>query len=214
MEAITSFTCARTLAKSTEICPAVTPKPAERCMSAARLAAASRAFEGTQPVLRQSPPILCFSISTVETPKAAAAAATDRPPEPAPITQMSGVSVSPNVAPPLAPAALALSGGAGAPAQALHHYGHQCQRAECGQRPDQFRRQDIIRVEGQAAIGAAGGHARIVTFRLGGDDAVEAGPGEGKGERARNDAERGGRDEGAKPDPGNGRHQIDQEKRE
>jgi len=37
---------------------------------------------------------LCFSISTVGTPKAAAAAATDRPPEPAPITQMSGVRIS------------------------------------------------------------------------------------------------------------------------
>ena len=52
------------------------------------------AFDGTQPVLRQSPPILCFSISTTGTPNAAAAAATDRPPEPAPITQMSGVRIS------------------------------------------------------------------------------------------------------------------------
>ena len=63
-------------------------------MASARLAAASSAFDGTQPVLRQSPPILCLSISTAGTPKAAAAAATDKPPEPAPITQMSGVSVS------------------------------------------------------------------------------------------------------------------------
>src|SRR6202030_1755650 len=35
-----------------------------------------------------------FSISTTETPNAAAAAATERPPEPAPITQISGLSNS------------------------------------------------------------------------------------------------------------------------
>src|SRR6478736_2228837 len=53
-----------------------------------------KAFDGTQPVLRQSPPILSRSINTVGTPKAAAAAATDNPPGPPPITQMSGASVS------------------------------------------------------------------------------------------------------------------------
>ena len=63
-------------------------------MTSARLAAASSAFDGTQPVLRQSPPILWRSISTTDTPKAAAAAATDRPPEPPPITQISGLSIS------------------------------------------------------------------------------------------------------------------------
>ncbi len=68
--------------------------------SAARLPAASSAFDGTQPVLRQSPPILCFSISTQETPKAAAAAATDKPPEPPPITQRSGLRISAIVLPP------------------------------------------------------------------------------------------------------------------
>ena len=35
-----------------------------------------------------------FSTSTTGTPNAAAAAATDRPPEPAPITQMSGFNSS------------------------------------------------------------------------------------------------------------------------
>jgi hypothetical protein len=63
-------------------------------MIAARRPAASSDFEGTQPVLRQSPPILYRSISTTGTPKAAAAAATDKPPEPPPMTQMSGLSVS------------------------------------------------------------------------------------------------------------------------
>src|SRR5665213_4040692 len=53
---------------------AVTPNAPALRMIAARLAAASSDFEGTQPVLRQSPPILCRSISTTGTPKAAAAA--------------------------------------------------------------------------------------------------------------------------------------------
>src|SRR5262245_43600261 len=60
-------------------------------MARARLPAATRDLEGTQPVLRHSPPILPFSMSTTGTPNAAAAAATERPPEPAPITQISGV---------------------------------------------------------------------------------------------------------------------------
>src|SRR2546423_9999360 len=68
-----------------------TPKAAASAMARARLPAAIRDFEGTQPVLRHSPPILPFSMSTTGTPNAAAAAATERPPEPAPITQISGV---------------------------------------------------------------------------------------------------------------------------
>src|SRR5665647_1385917 len=73
--AITRCTCSCTLAKSIATPCAVTPNAPEFCISAARLAAASKAFDGTQPVLRQSPPILCRSIRTVGTPKAAAAAA-------------------------------------------------------------------------------------------------------------------------------------------
>ena len=73
---------------------AVTPNGTAALRRRARLAAASSAFDGTQPVLRQSPPILCLSISTIGTPKAAAAAATDRPPDPPPITQISGLRVS------------------------------------------------------------------------------------------------------------------------
>ena len=61
---------------------------------AAWRAAAISAFDGTQPVFRQSPPILPRSTSTTETPNVAAAAATVRPAEPAPITQMSGVRTS------------------------------------------------------------------------------------------------------------------------
>src|SRR5215510_152528 len=63
-------------------------------MARARLPAAISDLEGTQPVLRHSPPILPFSMSTTGTPNAAVAAATERPPEPAPITQMSGVKTS------------------------------------------------------------------------------------------------------------------------
>src|SRR5262245_53051185 len=67
-----------------------TPKTAASAMARARLPAAISDLEGTQPVLRHSPPILPRSMSTTGTPNAAAAAATERPPEPAPITQMSG----------------------------------------------------------------------------------------------------------------------------
>ena len=94
MAAITSCTCRRTLAKSTVAGPADTPNASASAMPCARLAAAISAFEGTQPVLRHSPPSLPFSISTTGTPNAAAAAATDSPPAPAPMTQMSGVRIS------------------------------------------------------------------------------------------------------------------------
>src|SRR5690606_36637353 len=63
-------------------------------MSWARRAAAIRAFDGTQPALRQSPPICRRSMSTTGTPRAAAAAATDRPAEPAPTMHRSGRKVS------------------------------------------------------------------------------------------------------------------------
>src|SRR5690606_20965741 len=46
-------------------------------------------LDGTQPVLRQSPPISPFSTSTVRAPSMAAPAATERPPAPAPITHIS-----------------------------------------------------------------------------------------------------------------------------
>ena len=58
-------------------------------MAWACLAEAISAFEGTQPKLRQSPPILWPSISTTEAPIWTAPAAVERPPEPAPMTQRS-----------------------------------------------------------------------------------------------------------------------------
>ena len=89
--AMTSCTCFATLAKSTSGARAASPNARACATACACFPAASSAFEGTQPVLRHSPPILPCSISTTGTPNAAAAAATERPPDPAPITQMSVV---------------------------------------------------------------------------------------------------------------------------
>src|SRR5215831_9445271 len=97
--AITSCTCRWTLPKSMSGTPAATPKARACATARACLAAAISDFDGTQPVLRHSPPILFFSTSTTDTPKAAAAAATERPPEPAPMTQMSGCKRSAMVLP-------------------------------------------------------------------------------------------------------------------
>jgi len=79
---------------STSARDADTPKAGACAMARACFPAAISDFEGTQPKLRQSPPMRPFSTSTTGTPNAAAAAATDRPPEPAPMTQMSGFSSS------------------------------------------------------------------------------------------------------------------------
>src|ERR1019366_1910361 len=146
--------------KSTSTACAITPNGPAFRISSARLAAASKAFDGTQPVLRQSPPILCRSTSTTGTPKAAAAAATDKPPEPPPITQMSGLSVS---AMPLMllPAIITQISHrrARARAQSFHHYRHQGEQAERDQRADQLRRQHVLGVEDHMTIDPAGGEA-------------------------------------------------------
>ena len=54
-----------------------------------RLATASKAFDGTQPVFRHSPPMAPRSISTVSSPSREVPAATDSPADPAPMTQTS-----------------------------------------------------------------------------------------------------------------------------
>ena len=92
--AMTPCTWRWTLPKSISAAGADTPNAPPSLTARARLPAAISDFEGTQPVLRHSPPILPFSMSTTGTPKAAAAAATESPPEPAPTTQMSGVKRS------------------------------------------------------------------------------------------------------------------------
>ncbi len=65
------------------------PKATLSLAACAMWAAAISALDGTQPVLRQSPPISPFSTSTTDAPICTAPAATDRPDEPAPITQRS-----------------------------------------------------------------------------------------------------------------------------
>src|SRR6185437_4304855 len=89
MPVVTPCTCSRTLLKSTSTCRAPMPKGALSRMSAARRAAASRAFDATQPELRRPPPMADLSISTTGTARPAAAVATARPAGPAPMTQRS-----------------------------------------------------------------------------------------------------------------------------
>src|SRR3954452_13359566 len=56
--------------------------------------AAIRAFDGTHPALRQSPPMRCLSTRTTGTPNDDAIAATDSPADPAPTMHRSGVRTS------------------------------------------------------------------------------------------------------------------------
>lgn len=60
-----------------------------KALLAAAAAAANSALDGTQPWFRQSPPIAAASTSTTRAPICAAPAATERPPAPAPMTQIS-----------------------------------------------------------------------------------------------------------------------------
>src|SRR3954470_2622165 len=85
----TPRTCRRTAVKSTSGDALSTPKRLAVRTACAAFAAASSAFDGTQPVLRHSPPISARSISTVRTPSWAAIAAVVSPAAPAPITQIS-----------------------------------------------------------------------------------------------------------------------------
>ena len=62
------------------------PNSFERRMCASSFAVRMRAFDGTQPVLRQSPPMRCFSTSVTFAFTAAAMYAVTSPAEPAPIT--------------------------------------------------------------------------------------------------------------------------------
>src|SRR6187397_643937 len=71
-------------------------------MACAVLAAARRAFDGTHPVFKHSPPIRPRSTRITLSPSSAAPAETDRPAAPAPITQRStfllaGMMASPHV---------------------------------------------------------------------------------------------------------------------
>ena len=67
----------------------MTPNRAASRTVRAACAAASNALLGTQPVLRQSPPMRPRSISATRAPSCAAPAATDSPAAPAPMTARS-----------------------------------------------------------------------------------------------------------------------------
>src|SRR3954463_1165165 len=144
---------------------AVTPNALACAIMRARFAAAISDFDGTQPVLRHSPPIRPFSTSTTGTPKAAAAAATERPPEPPPMTQMSGRKTSTMPLP--------WRNGA-ARAHAPRYYWDQRKNAEQPERREQFQRRAGVRINIEPAIGASGGETRPEAGQLGGDDVLQA----------------------------------------
>src|SRR3954462_11488233 len=123
---------------------AVTPNALACATVRARVAAAISDLDGTQPVLRPSPPIRPFSTSTTGTPKAAAAAATERPPEPPPITQMSGRKTSTMPLP--------RRNGAACP-HAPRYYRDQRKNAEQPERRKQFQRRAGVRIKIEPAIG-------------------------------------------------------------
>ena len=79
------FTAAKSIAGASP----VTPIAGLPCALCAALAAASSAFDGTQPLFRQSPPMRSASNSTTRAPICAAPAATLSPPDPPPMMQIS-----------------------------------------------------------------------------------------------------------------------------
>src|SRR6266481_3588818 len=193
-----------------------TPKAAASAMARARLPAAISDFEGTQPVLRHSPPILPFSTSTTGTPKAAAAAATERPPEPAPMTQMSGVNRSG-----MAASSCVIPGRAeGASPESITTacaYGFRAPSLRSG--PGMTvagpvrARERRVHVELEATIRASRRQARPVGGLLRGDHAVEPSADKRKYEGCRNHAKRGRRREGAEAHTGERRNEIDHPER-
>src|SRR5262245_5973813 len=221
--AMTSCTCWWTLAKSTSAAPATTPKAGACATARACLAAAISDFEGTQPVLRHSPPILFFSTNTTGTPKAAAAAATERPPEPAPMTQMSGCRRSAMASPGDARGKTRIVDRHGsriiralarvrrrARAQPLHRHRNERQNAERHEGAEKLRRERRLHVEFEPAIGATRREAGLVGGLLGGNHAVEAGADEGKCEGDGDDTERGRCHERRERDPTQRRNEIDE----
>src|SRR5215475_767609 len=186
--AMTSCTCWWTLPKSTSAGPAATPKARACATARACLAAAISDFEGTQPVLRHSPPILLFSTSTTGTPKAAAAAATERPPEPAPITQMSGCKRSAMPSPGDARGKTRIVDRAASRithypsarvrrrpcAQPLHHHRNERENAERHEGAEKLRRERRLHVEFEPALLPTRRKAGLVGGLLGRDHAVAA----------------------------------------
>src|SRR5262249_59341106 len=117
-----------------------------------------------------------LSISTTGTPNAAAAAATERPPGPAPMTHRSGLRVSAMVTGCL---------------HVLDHYRQQRKQAEDDERGDHPRRRQGKNVKAECTRPVAGRQAGLVRGLLRIEHAVEPGPEKREGQTARNDTHRG-----------------------
>src|SRR4051812_13698812 len=129
-----------------------------------------------------------FSTSTTGTPKAAAAAATESPPDPAPITQMSGVRTSTTKAP------VAVSGEPGrmrrrAGAPSFHYDRDERDGAERHGGANQLRRNDHAEAEVELAIGGTRGKTFPIDLARRGEHTVEPRPQERKCEGRRHDAD-------------------------
>src|SRR6478735_1880025 len=145
-----------------------TERPKARACAIARacLAAAISDFDGTQPVLRHSPPILPCSMRTTGTRNAAAAAATESPPEPPPMTQISGVRTSVMSFPP--------EHGSTVSAPASHCQRDKRKNAKHHQRTNKLGREGCIESKRQPAAATAARKTCLVGSALRHDRAVEA----------------------------------------
>src|SRR3974390_2048114 len=171
IESITERTWVRTLAKSTRTSAACTPNAQPERMSCARLAAAS-AFDGMQPVLRLSPPIRRRSISTIETPNTAAAAATERPAAPPPITQMTGASFSMRSSESMAECLRNSRGDAAPTAPSAQQYRQQREYSQSDQGREQLWREHITSIEAESTHGFTARKAARLRLQLHVDNAV------------------------------------------
>src|SRR3974390_1823336 len=163
---------ARTLSKSPRTPAACTPNAQPERMSCARLAAASSAFDGMQPVLRHSPPIRRRSISTIETPNTAAAAATERPAAPPPITQMTGASFSMRSSESMAECLRNSRGDAAPTAPSAQQYRQQREYSQSDQGREQLWREHITSIEAESTHGFTARKAARLRLQLHVDNAV------------------------------------------
>src|SRR5882757_8463605 len=171
--------------KSTVGSTGAMPKGAPSRCAWAILAAAISALDGTQPWLRQSPPIAARSISTTRRPSWAAPEATTRPAEPPPTTQTSGLRT-----------AFISRRGLAAQMRVDHRYQRQRGQPEQGQQEAPF--EDDAEVRHLAAV----------------EQQAEARADAGIDERRRDDADQRRQRVGAKPHAEQRRHDIDQPERE
>src|SRR5215207_4776904 len=215
---ITPRTCSRTRAMLTWGSLRPIPKRAPSRMPWASSPAAISAFDGTQPTLRQSPPMRSRSMRTTGTPNEAAIAATDKPPAPAPITQRSGFSTSLKGERSAESSSVRMLGRrrrglrhrrVRRPAAPVAHddrdQRHDAERREGG---ENLRRKDRPKVEIEGAIRPSRVLAGVERRLLGCDHAVEPCPGRREGEGRRQDADHGREGEGLGPDAEKRRREV------